>query len=206
LKILAHKKNEYKSFDDLQCSEVEGRDYKIHLRETVSEIVVIALHGGNIEPGTQEIAADVAGKDYSFYAFEGKKFKGNRALHIKSVNYDEPQCLKLVRGSKTVLSIHGCRGVSAVVYLGGLDEHLKSVIKEQLEKAGFKVKSSYKKILQGKSPGNICNKGQTGKGVQLELSNALRRNMFANLKHIGRKKKTLKFHNFVSALREALSG
>jgi len=198
--------DKYSYFKELQSSEVKNKDFRIHLRDTGSDIIIIALHGGNIEPGTQEIAADVSGKDYSFYAFEGKKSKGNRALHIKSVNYDELQCLKLVRGSKTVLSIHGCRGVSAVVYLGGLDEHLKSAIKEQLEKAGFKVKFSDKKTMQGKCLNNICNRGQTGKGVQLELSRALRKKMFANLKHSGRKKKTLKFHNFVSALRKALSG
>jgi len=198
--------DKYSNFRELQSSEVKDKDYEIHLRDTESEIIVIALHGGNIEPGTQEVADALAGQDYSFYAFEGKKRKGNKSLHITSVNYDEPQCLKLVRGSKTVLSIHGCRGVVAVVYLGGLDEQLKSVIKEQLEKDGFKVKSSYKKTLQGKSPRNICNQGQTGKGVQLELSNALRRNMFANLKHSGRKDTTNIFRNFVSALREALSG
>jgi len=198
--------DEYSNFKELQSSEVKDKDYKIHLRELGSEIVVIAVHGGNIEPGTQEIADYVACQEYSFYAFAGKKPKGNKALHITSVNYDEIQCHKLVRESKTVLSIHGCQGDDDdVVYLGGTNERLKSHIKNNLEKDGFKVKFSSKTTMQGKSLKNICNQGQTSKGVQLEISKALRMNMFANLQHNGRKKKTCIFCNFVSALRKALS-
>jgi phage replication-related protein YjqB (UPF0714/DUF867 family) len=43
---------------------------------------VIAPDGGSIEPGTSEIALKIAGLDFSFYAFEGRRKQHNNCLHI----------------------------------------------------------------------------------------------------------------------------
>jgi phage replication-related protein YjqB (UPF0714/DUF867 family) len=40
-------------------------------------LAVVALHGGGIEPGSSEIANDIAGEESSFYAFEGLKAPDN---------------------------------------------------------------------------------------------------------------------------------
>lgn len=34
------------------------------------EITCIAIHGGNIEPGTSELAEELAGNEFNLYKFE----------------------------------------------------------------------------------------------------------------------------------------
>src|SRR5260370_42604544 len=99
--------DKYKSFSVLAKSEVEGRDYRIHIRKCDGATVVLAIHGGGIEAGTSEVAEAIAADELSFYAFEGIKARGNGDLHITSHRFDEPQCLALVTGSPRVVSIHG---------------------------------------------------------------------------------------------------
>ncbi len=69
-------------------------------RSGSSGILVMAPHGGGIEPGTGDIADGVAGQHHSFYCFKGIKKQGNRALHITSNRFDEPLAMAMVRGSK----------------------------------------------------------------------------------------------------------
>ena len=79
----------YKNFAELEQTEKEDEDYTIFYREVDSEIAVIAVHGGGIEPGTIDIADALAGCDYTFYAFKGLKKTGNKTLHISSNTFDE---------------------------------------------------------------------------------------------------------------------
>ena len=58
--------------------------------------------------------------------------------------------------------------------------------------------------LQGREPTNVCNRGTSGKGVQLELSRAVRKEMFASLSRDGRTHPTARFYSFVDALRNVL--
>jgi len=51
---------------------------------------------------------------------------------------------------------------------------------------------------------NLCNRGQSGAGVQLELSRALRRSLFESLTPSGRARPTPYFTAFVDALRLGL--
>ena len=55
-----------------------------------SDVAVVAIHGGKIEPGTSELARAVARDDHPFYLFEGLKPQGNRDLHISSGRFDDP--------------------------------------------------------------------------------------------------------------------
>ena len=52
--------DKYASFALLAEAETEGTDYRIHTAPQPSPIVIIAPHGGAIEPGTSEIAAAIA--------------------------------------------------------------------------------------------------------------------------------------------------
>jgi phage replication-related protein YjqB (UPF0714/DUF867 family) len=56
----------YKSFGELSYNESEGQDYVIRTCLRNSPVLVMAPHGGKIEPGTAEIAEAIAGNDHSF--------------------------------------------------------------------------------------------------------------------------------------------
>lgn len=195
----------YRSYEELTRREKEGRDFRIHLRPGRSGVAVLAPHGGGIEPGTMEIAEAVAGADHTFYCFEGTKARGNAALHLPSERFDEPEGLGLVQAAEAVLAVHGCRGNEEKVYLGGLDRELRDKIKARLARAGFRVEDIRNPRLKGINDRNICNQGRTGRGVQLEVSEGLRKRLFASLSPSGRQEGTALFARLVSALRDCLS-
>ena len=91
--------DKYTCFKDLAAAEKRGEDYDFESRrKDASSVVVIAPHGGKIEPWTDKIADAIAGKDFSFYCF--KALKSDR-LHIKSHLFDEPTCENLVAAINT---------------------------------------------------------------------------------------------------------
>jgi phage replication-related protein YjqB (UPF0714/DUF867 family) len=199
--------DKYQSFSDLAASETEGRDYERRLVKRESDIVIIAPHGGGIEQGTSEIAEAVAGKEFSLYCFNGIKGSDNEDLHITSTRFDEPQGLDLVKQSRVVIAIHGLQGEDKAICVGGLDERLKERFIEALNEAGFEAKEDAKEDNShhpGTSPSNICNRGDTGRGVQLEITEGLRRTMFQSLKRRGRQTKRPPFYEFVDVIRNVL--
>ena len=196
--------DKYKNFADLSKHEKEGRDFAISLRERGGTPVVIAPHGGGIEPGTSELAEAIAGEDFAFYSFEGTKSKGNLELHITSTNFDEPLGQALVVKSPKVIAIHGEGSDKPIVYLGGLDTELGRHIYTALKENGFRVETDAKTGLQGQDPANICNKGTIGRGVQLEISNGLRKTFFPSFSREDRRKPTEEFRRFVAAVRQGV--
>jgi phage replication-related protein YjqB (UPF0714/DUF867 family) len=195
-------KTKYQSFNELAIAEVKDVDYRIRYREGKSNIAIIAIHGGGIEPGTTEIADATAGDRHSFYTFSGLKKSGNFILHITSRRFDEPQGLAIARQAKTILSIHGCGDNDSMVLMGGKNIQLKDKIQKTLQNAGFQVKQSVR--FPGLSPLNICNRCRSGAGVQLEICYGLRRRMFESLLRSDRHKTTAVFHRFVDALKLAI--
>ena len=175
-------------------------------RPSRATIVVLAPHGGSIEPGTSEIARAIAGVDFSFYAFEGKKKQHNNRLHITSTRFDEPICLALVAGSECAIAIHGENSDEKVVFLGGRDEVKIRRLDDVLKQHGFCVRAHKSPRLQGTDLANICNRGRAQAGVQIELSNGLRRSFFRSLSPKGRRTPTRRLREFVTAVREALLG
>lgn len=169
--------DKYNSFEKLSASERPGVDYEIHCVARPSQVAIIAPHGRQIEPGTAEIAAAIANDSYSFYCFNGLRHRPHGHLHITSSNFDEPQCLGLLSTCKIVVAIHGCRNLSVssrnYVYLGGLNRSLKETIFDCLRDAGFDVRN-YDDRFPGEHRSNICNRGLTGQGAQLEVSRGLR--------------------------------
>lgn len=192
----------YRSYTELERCEIEGQDYRIRVSRRASGIVVMAPHGGGIEPGTSEIAEATAGIRHSFYTFEGLKRHGCRDLHITSINFNEPKAMEMALASEVVMAIHGCRGEDSVTYLGGTDDLLKGLVREALEEAGFPVMENPR--FPGLSPCNICNRSRCGKGVQLEISRHLRETMFRSLSQ-RKEERSPVFHAFSEALRRALS-
>jgi phage replication-related protein YjqB (UPF0714/DUF867 family) len=198
--------DKYTNFKELSENETSGIDFRISVRRARAAYAVIAPHGGGIEPGTSEIADSIAAEEFSFYAFDGLKRSKNSDLHITSTHFDEPMCLTVIGQSDVVITIHGEASANGEgVFLGGLDDELGFVLAEVLQASGFDVRKHPDPALQGREPENVCNRGTSGKGVQFELSESVRRKMFSSLTREGRKHQTSRFWDFVDALRRVLN-
>ena len=164
--------DKYNSFKQLCLDEVRGVDYDFEWERVAhSSIVVLAPHGGTIEPKTDQIARDIAGSEFSFYCF--RALKPDSRLHIASHLFDEPECLRLVATHQRAISIHGWATKGVKLCIGGRDVLLAEELRKAFIEVGLKVETA-KAHLAGTSPENIVNRTQTGLGVQMELSMELR--------------------------------
>lgn len=181
----------YKNFAQLKAHEKTGVDYRVMQTFTDSTTMILAIHGGNIERETDDIARAVARiGGYDYYAFIGL----TPGLHLTSTHFDDPAALKMVKQSDKTLSIHGCRSVRVLTYVGGQDKALAARVKQELKAAGFTVQTA-KGEIGGYSDSNICNRNSIGRGVQIELTAPLRTQLANNPD---------KFDRYVSALLKAL--
>lgn len=163
----------YASFKELADRETEGQDYRIRIELRDPRVLIMAPHGGKIEPTTAEIAEGIAGIDYSFYSFEGLK-TDSRMLHIESHLFDEPCALHAAQKADLVITVHGqLNQKEEFVMVGGLNESLGSEITAQLEAASFQTRPPAEGLI-GSDPTNICNRGKLKQGVQLEVSRKVR--------------------------------
>jgi phage replication-related protein YjqB (UPF0714/DUF867 family) len=189
----------YTSFAELSRHEREGVDYKIEMVRRDSLVAIIAPHGGHIEPMTTEIGRAISGVDFHFYSFMGlSPARLHEDLHITSHKFDEPSCLRLVADSDVVLAVHGRQDKAdrSAVCIGGLDEGLKEAVARQLLRAGFSSRL-HGHGYPAQHPTNICNRGQSRRGVQLELPRSLRDRLAADPDRLGQ---------FSVAVRAALPG
>jgi phage replication-related protein YjqB (UPF0714/DUF867 family) len=193
--------DKYDCFAALAAQEIEGVHYRIRVAARPSPIAVIAPHGGLIEPGTSEATLAIAEEVFSLYCFESLtlRAKGD-GLHITSTRFDEPQALQLVRASDVAIGVHGRKNGEdeASIWVGGLHEALRDSIAAALRDKGFRAKSIGEgHPLAGRDPANICNRGRSGAGVQLELPRALR---------IGFANDTARRTSFAAVVRNAIRG
>ncbi|MGH8624305.1 MAG: poly-gamma-glutamate hydrolase family protein [Gammaproteobacteria bacterium] len=199
--------DKYANFSQLSRHEVAGRDYRIRVRHGRSGIAILAPHGGRIERGTTPIADAIAGQEHTFYSFEGLKpeLAQNRGLHITSDRFDEPRALFAVTRAHRVITIHGAKGLEPAVYLGGLDTALRRRVLTLLSEAGFVAADDPSPTRQGRGATNICNRGRTGKGLQIELTLGLRKRLFLQPEEGSSWHPSPLFFRLVSAVRGALS-
>jgi len=197
--------DQYTDFENLNRSEQQNTDYRIHYRIGCSGIAIFGIHGGEIEPGTTRIADAIAGQEHSFYSFEGIKNRGNRSLHITSTRFDEPIALEIICDSEIIISIHGCTGMAPTVFLGGLDIELQQQILKELQKSGFQPRECSASHFSGIDDANICNLCGRGMGVQIEISRGLRALMFRDLTPAGRRYPTEVFTRFTQAIRKSIA-
>lgn len=194
----------YNCFEDLRQCETEGRDYRIRMHHSKSTFAIMAPHGGRIERGTSQLAESIAGEEHAFYAFEGIKDKNNHHLHITSDQFDEPSALMVAGEAHTVITIHGAKGRDHSIYTGGLNRELEQHILEVMNDAGFTAMHDPSPTRQGRGVTNICNRGRGGKGVQLELPQGLRKQMFVRDKN-GIWSPNDLFQEFVRTVRSVLA-
>jgi phage replication-related protein YjqB (UPF0714/DUF867 family) len=160
----------YSCYADLAIAEQEGVDYEIFYRAAAgAQVAVIAPHGGGIEPKSDAIAVAIAGSDFSYYCFRGCKPAKNGRLHITSHRFDEPDCVALVARHEWVVAIHGCNEPGETVYIGGLDAELIDDLALAIAEAGISVATTGHDY-PGTHPDNICNRGASAEGAQLELT------------------------------------
>lgn len=164
--------DKYDNFNALKSNE---SDYFIELCDRKSSVTILAPHGGKIEPHTSNIAQLIAGVSYNYFCFNGVKKHGNQDLHISSHRYDEEQAIALSLMSTTVITVHGCKEQKPMIYLGGLDRSLRQKIAHCLDEQNLPYRQCLSSWpISGTNPDNICNRGITGKGAQLEISRGLR--------------------------------
>jgi phage replication-related protein YjqB (UPF0714/DUF867 family) len=110
---------QYRSFEELAGREQESVDYQIRLHARQSLIVIMAPHGGKIEPGTSELAEYIAREDFSFYAFEGIRSGNNGRLSLPLDRFDEPECSNLLGRCGLAVVIQAIPGKNREVKLAG---------------------------------------------------------------------------------------
>jgi phage replication-related protein YjqB (UPF0714/DUF867 family) len=186
-------KDKYLNFESLRKCQREDIDFRRCIRDSMSALTIIAPHGGKIERRTSDIAHAIAGDALNLYCFEGTKSTGNKALHITSCNFDEPQCLDLIAKSDVVVAVHGLNRKGKSVDVGGRDSELRDEVCRQLRRAGFRANVVDSGVHAAISRENICNRGRSGKGVQLEITSDLRDSLSGPL-----------LTKFSDAVREAL--
>jgi phage replication-related protein YjqB (UPF0714/DUF867 family) len=197
--------DKYSDFHHLAEHEQEGRDWRIR-EHHAGPVLILAPHGGGIEPGTSELAEAIAGNEHSLYLFEGLKASGNRDLHITSSCFDEPRCRAMLADAETVVAVHGEDSDEQVVFIGGLDNGLAARVSAGLAAAGFVASPPNRVHLEGRAQSNICNGGRTGAGVQLEIADGLRRTFFRALTPSAeRQHVTDAFRRFAAAVRTAMA-
>lgn len=192
----------FKSFQALCRQATAERDFVIEVRRGPSAVAIMAPHGGRIEPGTDALARAVAGSRHSYYAFKGVRPMNNIELHISSRRFDEPRALALARQVRTIVTLHGCRSSYPAICVGGLADDLCRKVIRALREAGFDAAKSPNPSLRGVHPHNLCNRGLSGKGVQLELSAQLRRRLLNRAFHTAGRPHPL--GTFAAAVRSAL--
>lgn len=168
----------YRNFAHLTQHEMEEEDYEIEVIEKDRDlrIVVMAPHGGGIEPHTAPLARMIAGEDLSFYAFKGIKLEGgNGILHITSTNFDEPEAIRLARQAGVVIAVHGKSGVGEFAMVGGRHPELVRRIEAVFEELEVGTRDPPSEVA-ARDPQNLCNRSRQG-GVQLELSMELRKRL-----------------------------
>jgi len=159
----------------------EGREVQEYLR-LEGILGLMAIHGGGIEPGTEEMARFVAyHSGASLYVYAGRLSGGNLSLHRPSHDgriEERALVVQFIKHVKTAISIHGHGRRQNRAYVGGLHQ---SMVQRFVELARPAL-SQYEWIsdpkmmppgLSGQSPSNVVNL-PPAKGMQLELPIKLR--------------------------------
>jgi len=171
----------FHNYASLVAGRREGIDFRRIIVDRSSDIAIVAPHGGKVEPGTSLLSAAIAEDRCNYYCFEGLQDGNNRELHVTSTRFDDPACLSLIAACRQVVTVHGRadhyrfsgRLDPESIDLGGLDVALKQRIAAQLATAGFQPVISVE--FPAEQPANICNRGLSGRGVQIEFPRSLRR-------------------------------
>ena len=175
--------NRYQNFEEMSRSEEAFRIE--HRLVPNSAWLVAAPHGGNIESKTTEIARAISlAADVSFYSFSGTKQPDGGDLHLTSHRFDEPLALQLAASHPRLLCVHGVleeNGDGSWLIPGGAYQQGLDRLKQKLTGlVSLRDQTPQGKRYPGLRPDNLCNRGSSGGGLQLELSSGLRKQLLSN--------------------------
>ncbi|MCS1350215.1 poly-gamma-glutamate hydrolase family protein [Mechercharimyces sp. CAU 1602] len=202
---ISYATNTYKDYLELTSQTEEGVDYSRSITER--DVAVLAIHGGGIKPGTSEVAEGIAGENYSLYKFEGIRSSNNSELQIDTTHFNDPDALRLVSSAQKVISVLGSNGDEKIAYIGGRDTNLRDLIILHLTSAGFDARIA-SNSMANTSEDNIVNKGVKGAGVQIELTEGLRKSLFDDYTGSDDRSRTKNKHyvQFIQAVRSSIAG
>jgi phage replication-related protein YjqB (UPF0714/DUF867 family) len=161
--------DKYRSFVELAQNEIEGRDYCVRtLVRPKSPVLLIAPHGGGIEPGTCQLAELIAGKEHNLFCFQALRQQDPSDLHITSHRFDHPALREMLLRCAVAVAIHGCTG-ERQIYVAGLDLALRTILVARLNADGFPATAEGHSY-PGTHPTNVCNRTTRSCGAQLELT------------------------------------
>ncbi len=145
-------------------------------------IGVMAIHGGNIERGTEQIAQYIAVQSgASLYVISPRTQKRDWDFHISSNKITPQESEKLLQFLNhvfTVVSFHGHVIKRNVICVGGLNYNLRRSLVENLRE-DFDVVDAVEeggicRNLSAQNPKNVVNFPQE-KGVQVEIPLSMRK-------------------------------
>ncbi|KTC96101.1 poly-gamma-glutamate hydrolase family protein [Legionella erythra] len=158
----------YTSLHELKQHELASAWHQESISRN-SWLLIVAPHGGTIEPFTQVIARQLAyPNNYSLFIFEGLKRPG-QALHVTSTRFRAPELAGLQQGARVTLAIHGVKGRdNRLTLTGGLNQQLQVYLSEALQSGGFETGLCGGSV-SGTNPRNFINLTPE-QGAQLEIS------------------------------------
>jgi phage replication-related protein YjqB (UPF0714/DUF867 family) len=194
-----------------------GRDLRVEFGDSkIDQCLLIAPHGGGIEPGTSEIMRAVAAfGDWAWYDFAGFLRQGNKeSLHITSTRFDEPTLLSLLPQTKFVVAFHGADAMGQpLACVGGkwkrgrelLVEAINASFGEHGLRAADATDGSLAYHLRGLDDENLTNRGKSGEGVQIEFSREARNLLFPpNASREARGRRSAHLRPLARALHQAI--
>jgi phage replication-related protein YjqB (UPF0714/DUF867 family) len=174
----------------LQRGYVLGRDFRIAFGDSKIELcILIAPHGGGIEPGSSEIMRAVAEPSgWAWYEFAGFLRQGNKeALHLASTDFDEPTLRTMLPQAGFVIAFHGAsESREPIVHVGGkwklgrhtVIESINGAFRKHGIRAADAIDNAVAAHLRGLDDSNITNLGKRAEGIQLEFSRGARNLLF----------------------------
>jgi phage replication-related protein YjqB (UPF0714/DUF867 family) len=153
-------------------------NYSIHTDEKYrSRIKLFAPHGGCIEPCTAPVALTLAEGLFDSFVFYGSRKKDCfKMLHVTSIHYDEPACMRMISNAELGIAIHGCAGDETFLEIGGMHIPGRKSFESTLVSAGYIIRSA-DEGRRGEANKNFINMAKKG-GIQIEMSAGFRKMLF----------------------------
>lgn len=211
MNIITYPEDQYTSLDEVKHNFTEGADYRIELFDRQSQATIIAPHGGFIEAGTSAIAAALAKKTFNLFDFQAlipDHESSVHMMHVTSTRFRDQALTRLLKSSSFALSVHAMEDEDhAEIWLGGLNAHFKHLVHSNLKAAHFRVNLDSPRY-RGESENNVVNLPNL-KGVQIEISHKLRKQMFDGRVYFAIDRAcappTPRFYAFVRVVRRAIN-
>lgn len=182
-----------KQFSEIEAIAKRGTDYEIIARSRGHDLLLLAIHGGQTEPGTSELLAEIEKQLPSTVKSSRYEFKALKRspdfdegsltdpwLHLTSHRFNEPELAKLAPQQKVCLSLHGFYGDEADFCLGGRNEIFRSELQTALSQERDWRTCAFccgkYAGLQPENPANLCK----DTGVQIEMGHQVRRRLLSD--------------------------